>query len=367
MNDIASKSAVLVMFGLSALGAMAQSPLPEADPALRLIEPTPPQRNRFGLSYRSGFNTTVNFKNIGTMAAPASIGSPTGGGQNRTYDDGYNRVDVTGNNHGPGFDHTTWNWGYNNASQVQPSAANPQTIAFHSASASGAVSQDNGEDLQPGFEITYNRELIQKFGCTWGLETAFGYSQFEVDDNDPLSLPGKQITDTYTVPSDSSGMPLPPAGHQGNFQGPGAVIGDIPTRTTSSINGTVTGTRKFTADLYGFRFGPYVQIPLGSKVNFNLSAGFALVYVKSDFRYYESASIAGLSSPALTSSSSHEDWLPGGYVSGTFSYKLSDRWGVFTGAQFQDVGKYTQTQAGRQAVLDLRESVFVTLGATFSF
>jgi hypothetical protein len=46
---------------------------------------------------------------------------------------------------------------------------------------------------------------------------------------------------------------------------------------------------------------------------------------------------------------------------------LSDKWALVDGVQFEDLGTYTQNLNGKQAVLDLSNSIFVTLGLSYSF
>src|ERR1043166_1093462 len=69
------------------------------DPALKvkLQEPEPPTKNRFGVSYRAGYNITARFKNAG-RGGVGSAGPATGGAVDRNYDDGNNRIDKNGNN-----------------------------------------------------------------------------------------------------------------------------------------------------------------------------------------------------------------------------------------------------------------------------
>ncbi len=62
------------------------------------------------------FNIQVGFKNSGAFAARTDPGPAFGSAYNRSYDDGFNRLDTTGNNHGTGYANTTWYWGYGNES-----------------------------------------------------------------------------------------------------------------------------------------------------------------------------------------------------------------------------------------------------------
>ena len=138
-------------------------------------------------------------------------------------------------------------------------------------------------------------------------------------------------------------------------------------RTTSLIPSSISGQRSFNADLFGFRLGPCLEIPLSRKVSLTLDGGFALVYVNSDFSYNETVSIPGVGSVSNAGSGSHSAWLPGGYVAVNISVALSKRWALVAGAQFEDVGRYTQNLNGKEAMLDLSNAIFATLGLSYSF
>ena len=334
-------------------------------PAISLESPAAESPNRFGLAWRMSFNVQLGFKNVGAFAARTDPGPATGSGVDRTYDDGFNRVDITGNNHGSGYANTTWYWGYDSESQVQPSTSNPQSVVMHSSSSSGTDLSDRSDDRQPGVEFSYNRELLRRDHWRLGLEGVFGYTDLTVEDNAAAITDVSQLADSYSVPASSSGQYLPPPGRNATSEGPGSVISSSPTRTTSTIQGQVTGNRRFRADLFGFRFGPYIEFPIGKRGAFDLSGGLALMYVSSDFSYSESTS--GLSSYDSAASGSRQQWRAGGYAAGAFSYAITSGWAAFAGAQFQDLGKYTHTEGGREAVLDLSRAIFVTISLSYSF
>ena len=177
-----------------------------------------------------------------------------------------------------------------------------------------------------------------------------------------------RVNDTYSVPS-GGGFVLPPQGYAGSKSQPGPVINASPSSSTTDTSQTasITGTRDFKANLFNFRFGPYVEVPLSESVAFTLSGGFALVCVNSTFSFNETVTIPGVGSVASRASGSATDWLPGGYVAGNFSVALSESWSFVAGAQFQNVGRYTQTLKGREATMDLSKTIFVTVGVTYSF
>src|SRR2546430_558944 len=108
----------------------------------------PLSKNRFGLSYRMGFNISARFKNVGGYPALGNSGlTPNGAPWN--YDNGYNLDDAPGTPPG-----STWYWGYIDASQVHDGN-------LYLSRASGAANVSSGEKendpQQPGFELTYNR------------------------------------------------------------------------------------------------------------------------------------------------------------------------------------------------------------------
>jgi hypothetical protein len=127
----------------------------------------------------------------------------------------------------------------------------------------------------------------------------------------------------------------------------------------------VTGTRDFDADVFGLRVGPYLEFPLSQQWLLSLSGGLALALVNSDFSFTET--IALPNHPPVSAASSHNDLLIGGFVAGNVSYRVSKDWAIFGGVQFQHVGEYSHTLNGRTAVLDLTATVFVVVGASFSF
>jgi hypothetical protein len=341
-----------------------------ADSASRLsLEPATTNLNRLSLAYRMGLNLNVRFKNFGAFSGPLNA-SLTGGQASRNYDDGYNRVDSNNNQHGPGYENTTWNWGYDNASQISYSGGQPVSVTMHNSSSAGTTSPDRSDDPAPGFELTYDRELLRNEHWHGGLEAAFGFTDMDINDSSPLNVGINQISDTYAVPAATSGQGLPSPGYGGSYKpvsgGSNPVISSLPSRSTATLPGVVTGSRHFDADIFGFRFGPYVEVPLSEKVEVALSGGFALAYVDSDFSFNETLTYAG-GTLTRSGSGTQSSLLPGGYISGMVSAQVAENWSAFAGAQFEDFGTYTQEVNGRKAVLDLSQAVFVTLGLTYSF
>jgi len=341
------------------------------------VEQDPPlQKNRFGLNYRMGFNISARFKNLGGHPSPPSNPASSGktpNGADWNYDNGYNLDDGPGTP--PGI---TWYWGYIDAGQVHDG----NLYLSRSSSSADVSAGDKQSDPQPGFELTYNRFIGNVGKGRWGVEGAFNYMNLTISD-------GRTLFGNITVQTDAYALngvipPTPP--YFGTYQGPvpggpnRPVISDTPVPQAPSIlaNGAIiTGERKIEADVYGFRVGPYFELPITEKLEVLLSGGLALASVQSKFKFNETVQIPSISttvpsgptqnSVTTSGSGSHSSVLVGGYGAGTFSYSFTKAWSASVGAQYQNVGLFSQRLAGKQAELDLRKSIFVTIGFGYSF
>jgi hypothetical protein len=360
MKHIPAIKSVLSVVLLATPPAFAQSSSPDAGSSLKLDLPKAESANRFGLNYRMGFNAPVSFKNLGGFPA-LSVPRYTPDGDRYNYDNGYALPDGR-----VGNTEFTRYWGYDNASQVSGNNA----IVMQRSSSSATASSDNHYDNpMSGLELTYNRELIHNESWRGGLEGAFGYTYMHVHDSESQSASVTRVNDTYAY-SQNNGVPIPPPGYTGRKSSAGPTVSSSPSSSTTDVQqdaASITGSRDFSADLFNFRVGPYVEIPLSKSIAFTLSGGFALVYVNSKFSFDETVAIAGVGSVEHHASGSGNGLLPGAYVAGNFSVALSDSWAFVAGAQFESVGQYTQTLSGKQATLDLSKSIFVTVGLTYSF
>ena len=342
------------------------------DPALKvkLQEPEPPTKNRFGVSYRAGYNITARFKNA-SRGGVGSAGPATGGAVDRNYDDGYNRVDKNGNN-----DNLTWNWAYKNDNQVPPGNGLRDVVVMHKSS---ALANDKTIDSDPehGFEITYNRELGrlgEKKDLPWGLEVGLGWTDIEIKDHRPASQ--RVISDAFNLNGvDPSHNQIPP-GHTmpdpypqengttlfpGTFDGPGSLIDSVPNRTISTT--TAKGGRQFDADLFTFRLGPYIDIPIDERWSLSFSAGFAVGVVDGEFSFEQTTAAGG----RQIGGGSDTDVVYGGYVSASIHVAFSEHWGAFVGGQYLGLSEYSAKGSGQKVEIDLSRTAFFTIGVTYSF
>jgi hypothetical protein len=353
------------------------APLPTNTPAMApyQLEPAPtPLKNRIGLSYRLGLNVSVDFNHLGGYTLNNPLVTPDGLAYN--YDTGYVYPDNFPNQH-PGL---TWNYGYVGG----VSTANSQFSLYQSSSPGETSSKDNYGDPQHGLELTYNHQLGTWHKMLWGLETGFGFTDFTIQDNKTLSATVVHTTNTFAT---AGGVALIPSPFQrGNENGPPPndpngwpLVGITPVgaATTGTFAGaaTISGSRSIEARILSLRLGPYLDYPISKKWTASLSAGLSLVYINSEFKYNETVSIdSALSPPNMpllpenhSGSGTTDDFLVGGYVGGSIAYSLTERWRLFTGAQWQGTGNLARYQGTKEAVFNLGASVFVNFGVSYSF
>ncbi len=325
------------------------------------VVPVPSESaNKLSASFRMAFNVKASFENVGAFNSGTGQTTPDGDAWN--YDDGYVLTDSSGNAMG-----YTRYWGYISSGQLPGDG----TILMHRYSSGGATVGADSDEPLPGFELRYRRELGRGEKWRWGLEAAANYMRVNIHQSGTTSAGTFSLTDAYALPPLEGGgyvSPPPAPYYHGSDLSPqgNPVIGATPISTlTDSMMASVSGSHDFEANVIGWRLGPYVEMPLGQKGRLSLSGGLSLAYVLSDFNFTES-----MASPVATSASgggSDSDLLVGAYLSGEASYQLARAWEVFGSVQFQYLDKYSQTESGRTAVLDMTKSLFVAVGVNYSF
>jgi hypothetical protein len=189
-----------------------------------------------------------------------------------------------------------------------------------------------------------------------------------IGNNQTLFGTAIQQTDEYSL--QGVVIPDPPVfgtkGPPGGANQPAISHTAIP-QAAVNITTTIGGRRKIDADVYGFRIGPYLDIPIYKKLAFSLSGGLAVAVVNSQFHYDEMVGVPGIGVFGQSGAGSHSDVLLGGYASGNFSYSFTKSWSAFAGAQFEDLGHYSHQLGSKLAELDFTKSVFVNIGVGFSF
>jgi len=160
---------------------------------------------------------------------------------------------------------------------------------------------------------------------------------------------------------------LPPgAPYNGTFNGPGALLGDTPTRTTTSA--TLTSQQKLSGQLFSLRLGPFAEWKFTDQLSLAASVGLTLAPAMVDYDFSETATIArGGGTLASSGHSSETKLLYGPYVGAMLRYDFDKSWGVYVGARFQNLTDLNQSAGGHAARLDPGATVYATAGVSWKF
>jgi hypothetical protein len=318
--------------------------------------------DRVTASARFGFNLSARFRGLASLPQPMSSRlTPSGGRYN--YDDGYALADISGNHDGQ-----TWYWGYDSsASQISGN----NILLSRSSVTGGAPPQSLDSDPTIGAEIVYRRQLFVQKNGRFGFEVAANYQNMHVSGSSYGTANVNRTTDAYpyttgtTPPTATSSSP-----YQGSFEGPGFVIGDSPVSSTTTVitdGATVVGSQHLETDIWGFRLGPYLDIPLADQWTLSFSGGLAVGLINPSVSWSETVSVAGGGAGSISASASDSRALWGGYFAGSLTWQLSDRWSLLAGVQYQKLQEYEHSFAGQKVELNLQSSFFLTMGVGFSF
>lgn len=313
--------------------------------------------NRFNVSGRFLFNVSAEFAHLAT---PANPGPGVGvHGADHVYDNGYVRVDDSGNAGG-----MTWNWGFT-------SGAVGNTLQLQSVrSPADGLTQRRDADPQYGLEVSYGRvlkgiSLGRDTQMLVGLQGAFGLTFLDIRNNSTISGATTGVQDNY----DLSGLPMVPnAPYFGGTPVPGGplplLLPDAPSsRQPINLPATATERMRVEGNLYGFKIGPFFEVPLGKALSAQVQGGFAALLADGKFTFSEVISTGGTSAGSL----SRSQWRYGGFVEGQLSVTLSKHWSGFVGAGWQSVGNYTLGVGSKAARVNLDNVVAAFAGLGYSF
>jgi hypothetical protein len=323
--------------------------------------------NSLTFSARFGFNIGARFKNpgrinFGTVNRETGDPNPAHTHDKYNYEDGYVLTDTSGNAGG----YTTY-WGFDNPSQVSPPATPNNHLALSRTTSADAMSSPwKDADPSVGGELVYRRELgtfPKLLDMRWGVEAAGNYANININDHSSFTGQVTRRTDTYVPYPDT--MITDPA--NGTFDGPGHFLNDTPIGSAfSGAAAMISGTRKIDAGMWGFRLGPYAEIPLTKRINASLSGGFAGAWLDVDASWNETLSVGAVQYPF--SGHGHDSALRFGYyLAANAEYQFNEDWSLVGGVQYQSLSDYQKAIAGRDVEINLRNSIFVTLGLSYRF
>lgn len=329
------------------------------------------RRNRISLKGTFNFGIKTDF----TTVTPNNAGPGAGGGLNRTYDDGYVRVDVNGNAGG-----VTWNWGYNTPGQYLLGVPAPGSSAleFHTVtSLAEGTTRGNRESMLAGVELAYE-EVLGRFHISErrrvnvGILASVGYLPLKQRDAASLAGPVMLRTDRY----DATFVPPPGLGgvvNSGQFNVPGPLLPDAPVSSTGPAPTAATGTvdNRLDGSLYSFNLGPFIEVPLHDRISLTLGGGLGFVFADTAYTFSETVAVPGLPTGTLTASRSgrvsRSEWLFSGIARANLYVALSEAWSWEIGLAYQYAQSYRSSVSGKTANLKLDGIMSVNTGLNYAF
>jgi len=304
-------------------------------------------------------NVKADFKVNGTFALPVGQTGATGtNGVNHVYDDGYVKVDNTGDALG----YTSY-WGYQNANQYDPLTG---LLTMHSATSYTANGSES-KTGQPfiGVEAGYGMDLWNPNPFHVGWEFNAGLTPIRITDNASFASTVNQSIFTFNT----GGIIMPTAPYNGGPSGIGPTIQDVATAAApaTDANSVVSGTRKLDVMLYTFRLGPTVSWDINDRFRLMGGAGGALGLVSGHYEFDETISTSSGSSARNSGKIWMSKAVYGGYVDATLLYHVIDHGDVYAGARFMPLSGATVSGMGREAKLDLGGALQFSVGVNWPF
>lgn len=311
----------------------------------------------------SGFNVKGSFKLRGQFpinggSNPGTVGDPN---VDHVYDNGYVRVDETGNAQG-----YTGYWGYEEGAQYD--SGSRQILFTHSTSFTGAGSSEADNDFSLGAELAYGGVIRQWERMRLGWEFGFAWLPMEISDSSSIDAQISGDIYGHSVPTGVAVLPTAP--YQGGPSGVGGpVISSASTLVGSFSNadGDIRGSRKLEMDLFIFRLGPTLFFDVMPEMGLAVSAGPAMALVSQTYSYNESVVYAGGSTGINRGSFSDSTFVYGAYLNVMGTYHVEQNGDLYLGLQYLPLTDAGLSQSGREATADFSGQITISAGINWTF
>jgi hypothetical protein len=317
-----------------------------------------------GLGVAPIFGADARFAGLGGWQSPNPV-PPATGTTDRFYDDGFNRIDDTGN-----ANNLTSYWGYQNEAQYDPSGGGSIAMSIFNSRRTGP---DGDDDTGWGGEIFAYRAMGNlsgptRSGATWGMRLGFHVNDFSFGSRGNLTTSVNVLTDTYGL----GGAVPPDPPFSGSPSGFGnALLDGQPARSTFVQTTGLVGSRDFDVTLFGFSAGPYLEFPLTERFAVRAEGGLSLAVAHGKYFHTSATTIAGLPAGTATqvsSGSSREtSLLPGLYLGASGVLRINPQLNAHVGLRYQLYDTFETRAGGSEAKLDFSQAVMLTVGASFAF
>ncbi len=334
-----------------------------AGPDKDVITPAPVEsRWRFGIGYARMLGIKADFSGLGTFGNSFQP-QPLGGGRDYNYDDGFVRVDSSGNR-----SNETWNWSYENAAQYDSSGSG--SLDF-SITGSNATASDQERDSGGGLEISGYYDMgavewvpLKARGAAWGFRGGVQHTRIDIASDDWLLTSMTRTIDRFEL----NGIIPPAAPYVGSFSGPGPLLGDNPSRSViAGGNGSVSGQRELDVHLAIANFGSYLSIPVTPKWNFITEAGVNLGIGSGTYEFNSTTTVTGLGAQESSGKESKTRLMTGIYAGIAATYEIDEQWMLQCSGRYQYLDNLDFETDGSTAELSFDSAFVLTIGAVYSF
>jgi hypothetical protein len=278
------------------------------------------------------------------------------------YNNGFVLPDVGGD------PNLTWNWGYNNASQVD-AGGNLNFQRYDNVPAVGRHNLNVDEPLLGGEVIggyRFTEFEVFRRPVRVALVVGYGYADFSQDMG--FTAAG---TVTYTTASYAlNGVtpPMPP--YAGTAAGPGPLLSLTPSSTATSTSGaTTTFQGKLDASFHSMRFGPSFEMDLAKNFSLEVGFGYSSVYADGSVSYTEATTFANGAVPAINAPATfdRQDWEPGAYFEVLGKYQFTRNFGAYLGGDYQRNNSLKLGDGAHKVRIDLSSTYAAKAGVIVSF
>ncbi len=347
----------LVMTGLAA----AATPVGAQDVTAKPQDAPKPDFSQFEAIEKAGWFVRLGGKALFNAKGSVTRSNPLPA-EPGYYDNGFVRPDIGGTASG-----LTWNWGYEDYSQVSGDQLNFQR--YLGLPNAGSFSDESA--IAPGGEmmvgIKFGSFMVGKKSWDWGFELGGGFNLFQVSQSETVSGPATYNTASYNT----GGILLPVPPYSGTERGPGPVIDLIPSTLSStgtSATSIVDGTLE--SSLYNLKIGVWFDMPLTEKLSFAWSAGFSSLYADTQYHYTENITLANPAVPGIApvdTTVNGRSWQQGGYIQARLNYNFSNHWSAYAAADYQYNGTMYFRGANRDIKMDFTALFGASLGIAFNW
>ncbi len=309
---------------------------------------------RVGAGYAQLLGLKTEFRGLGRSASP-NVVQPLGSGLDRQYDNGFVKLDSSGNAGGE-----TWNWGYESAGQYNAAGGGSISYSITESLANAQVDENDGG--HPGVELFayYDMGAASMLGgsvpnSTWGFRFGLQYSQVGISNHNLLRTGLSTTNDSFNL----GGTIAPLAPYSGSFTGPGPLLEDSPTRSVSLDGfGLVGGSRDLELDLTILSLGSYLEIPVTEKFHILYEAGLSLGVAAGSYGFVSDTTIDGLGTQRSRGSNSETEFLPGVYMAVGASYEIDESWSIVSSARYQYMSNFDVRAGDSESTISF-DSAFV--------